>query len=297
MNDCMIKHIERHGWFRKTGRWICGLALGAALFTGATAAEAGTVYSVYNHADGNAIVGEDVDGTGYVLRLDMGLQKHTFNANTTGDLTLTVDSANNVLILDGYVSHNQSGTNTTAADANDDVYLLHAVFSSPSMTDATPDDLWFGSNDSNTVYGEVLDDLLADATPYADGQTASIYSTSATRLSFFLVELTLTPDSANQSLGKTFPQNRLVWDEFPNDASKPLLIEYDYRMAGAGALGGTGGIETDDTGLRYGASELLFTLFPQEDPLLPPTTVIPTPAALPMGLIGLAMFSVARRRG
>jgi hypothetical protein len=288
----------RGDWiYRTASRWIYSLALGAALFAGAAAAQAAAVYQVVNHPDANAMIGEDIDGTGYVLRLDMGLQKHTFNANTIGDLMLAVDSANNVLILDGHVTHNQSGTDLLAADDSDDVYLLHAVFSMVSLTDATPGDLWYGSNDANTVYDSILDDLFADAEPYAGGQTASTYSTSTTRISFFAVELSLTPDAANQSLGHTFPSDRLVWDEFPDDATKPLLIEYDWRMAGAGVLGGAGWVETDPTGRRYGTSDLLFALFPQLEPSLPSVTVIPMPAALPMGLIGLMMLGAARRRG
>ena len=299
MTSCIAKPIGccRDWIYRSMRGWIYSFALGAALFTGANAAQAGTVYQVVNHPDGNATIGGDVDGTGYVLRLDMGLQKHTFNANTIGDLTLTVDSANNVLILDGHVTHNQSGTDMLAADENDDVYLLHAVFSSVSLTDATSDDLWYGSNDANTVYDGILDDLFADATPYSGGQTSASYSTSTTRISFFSVELSLTPDAGNQYLGKTFPQDRLVWDEFPNDATKPLLIEYDWRMDGTGTLGGAGWVETDPTGKRYGTSDMLFALYPQLEPDLPPVTIIPTPAALPMGLIGLTMLGIARRRG
>lgn len=283
--------------YRTASGWIYSLALAAVVFTGAAVAQAGTVYQVVNHPDGNATIGEDVDGTGYVLRLDMGLQKHTFNANTIGDLELTVDSANNVLVLDGHVTHNQSGTDLLAADENDDVYLLHAVFSMVSLTDATPGDLWYGSNDANTVYDQILDDLFADAEPYTGGQTASTYSTSTTRISFFAVELSLAPDMSNQYLGHSFPSDRLVWDEFPDDATKPLLIEYDWRMAGSGVLGGTGWVETDPSGRRYGTSDLLFALYPKLEPNLPPVRAIPTPAALPMGLIGLMMLGAARRRG
>lgn len=278
-------------------RCLLPLAIAAsAVLHAATIAPAAVTYQAVNHPDAYGIENNDVEATGYVLRLDMGLQKHTFNANTIGDLVLTIDSANNQLILAGHVTHNQSGLNTTAADADDDVYLLHAVFSLPSLTDATPSDPWYGTNDVDAVYDQVLDDLLADATPYESGQTSTSYSLSATRLSFFMVELTLTPDAANQHLGETFPQDRLVWDEFPDDQSRPLLIEYDWRVPGADALAGGGSVETDPGGLRYGASELIFVLDPQSDSTVPPVASIPVPEALPLGLIGVTLIVLARRR-
>lgn len=279
-----------------TPRAPLSLAIAAALCLCASIASAATVYQVVNHPAGNAIVDGDVSATGYVLRLDMGLQKHTFNADTIGDLALAVDSANNLLVLEGHVSHNQSGSNTSAADVDDDVYLLHAVFALPSLTDATPESLWYGSNASDAVYDDVLDDLLADSSPYIGAQTSTIWSLDTTRLSFFMVELTLTPDAANLYLGATFPADRLTWNEFPNDSTRPLLIEYDWRLPGAGALAGGGWVESAPGARRYGSSEILFALYPQPESVLPPVRTIPLPEALPLGLIGAAMITLARRR-
>jgi len=279
--------------FNTMRKLLGGAALAAVLFAGTSAATAGTVYDVINHPDGNAIVGNDVDGSGYVLRLDMGLDTHTFNANTLGNLTLTVDSDNNQLILAGQVTHNQSGTNTAGADAGDDVYNLLVTLAGPQLTDATPGDLWYDDNDADKVYDTMLDDLLADATPSTGDQTNVTFGPDKTRASFFIVDLLLTPEQTNLNLGQTYPQDKLVWDEFPDNMGKPLLIQYDWRMNGADMLGAAGWLETDPQGNRFGTSDLLFALKPKAS--TPPTAVIPTPAALPAGLMLMGML-IARRR-
>jgi len=277
----------------RTGHPGSALCL-ALLLTLAANAPAGTVYDVTNHPAGNAIVAGDVDATGYVLRLDMGLSTHTFNANTLGNLTLTVDSDNNQLVLAGQVTHNQSGMNTTAADAGDDVYNLLAILAGPQLTDATPDTPWYGANDTDKVYDAMLDDLLADAAPNTGEQTNMTFGPDKTRASFFIVDLTLTPEQTNLNLGQTYPQDKLTWDEFPDNMGKPLLIQYDWRMNGADMLGGAGWLETDPEGHRFGSSDLLFTLKPQT--FTPPTATIPTPTALPLGLLGAILILWAKRR-
>lgn len=256
----------------------------AAVMLLAGSASAGNVWKVVNHPDGSAINGNGVDAAGYVLRLDYDGKVNTFNANTTDDLLLIIDVDNNRAVMTGTVTHNQSGDDATLADANDDVYSLEAVFKLPLLSGD-----WFGMNDDETLYDQLLDDLLANnETP-----SGSSYGTDKDRLNFYMTDLTIERISnpTNGDLEFTGPAD---WDEYPNaepGEGKPLFIQVGWRDFDG--LSGAGWVEPAPDLGRVATDDFLFGL---EKCRECETPEIPTPAALPAGLLALGAIAARRRR-
>ena len=270
--------------FNKVTTTLAALGAAAALAITAPAFGAGT-YQVNNHPDGGGI-SVDTDSDGYILRLNTGGVDNSFNANVAGTgvfLTINPGAAGTgTATLSGVVSHNESGTDSTQSDMDDDFYQIDATFATPL---AGGDSIWYSQN-ADDVYSTILDDLLAAAIDPGDN---AMFNPDNERLNFLLVDLSLTAISnpLTTAMNTGAFGTDLVWDEFPNDQSKPLFIQYGYRnfengLSGAGWLNIPGADTQTAT-----PQDLLFVLTP---------TVVPAPAALPAGIALLGMIAAKRRR-
>jgi hypothetical protein len=289
--------------FTKEGKTMkrftrAGAILAAAIAVGAFAADAHAVsYQIFNHPDGSAIPShKTVDEAGYVLRLDHWFTTHTFNANHT-TLTFNFDPNTTSATITGTVTHNQSGTNTSAYDSKDDVYHLSGTLSGVLMTERGSVAPWYGSNSPTQTYDDMVGDLLADANnPRSSEEQSHQFSDNVARIYFQWDFLELTPDSNNLGLGKEYT-GPLTWTE----TGPPMFLQYRYRLwddeyagdefdliAGAGWL--TSG------GYDKGSQDYLFVL--GKTPLgdKPPSGVIPEPVTATLALMGLGALGMNMRR-
>jgi len=182
-------------------------------------------YQVFNHPDGNAIpVGKTVDEGGYVLRLDLGNQLNTFNANHT-QLTFNFDPGTTTATITGLVTHNQSGEKYKRYDDFDDVYRIDATLSGVVLTERGSVAPWFGYNSDSQTYNDMVSDLLTDANnPRSAEEQSHAFSDNVARISFQWDSLTLAPVTIN-GLGQTYT-GPLSWTE----KGDPFLLQYRWRL-------------------------------------------------------------------
>jgi|GEM_PF-3093755 len=267
-----------------TGAAGCAF-IGITSLFGTPSAEADPVtYQIFNHPDGSQIQ-HSTNSDGYILRLDIDHknQVNTFNANNTTGVYFSWDNDvnRNYATMHGFVTHNESGS-TSGYDANDDVYRIEALFRFPQFTDVNgANPKWWGNNDGDDVYNDMIADLLADANNPQRSVERDKSSTSDVARIFWSrvdVELTLVTDNpgGQQYTGPT------RWDEFGPD----MFFQYDWRLwdDSFDAVAAAGWLEKAYDRGPKGVNDFLFIF---GDP-------VPEPASL--GLLALGSVMLIRRR-
>ena len=225
---------------------------------------------------------DSVDADGYMLRLDIGSQTHTFNANQSTVL-FSYDPAvsSNTASISGLIYHNESGTDTNSYDGQDDSYLINVTFSGIHLAEEST--AWYGSNPTTASYDDMIADLLSFANqPNTPAETGHGYSEDVDRIYFDEMSVTLTSVTAN-GLGDTYT-GELSWEEHGPD----FFLQYNWRLDNSfDVIAAAGWLEHSSNGATTGTNDFLFTLG---------TSTVPEPASATLLLMGsLALFSRKKR--